>query len=115
MIHSEKQYKILEEKLRKSEKENEIKNRENKLLKIQNKQRDEIIYDLDKFSYRSQYETQKIEIAELKKKVRDYEVKLGIGEIKLKKDSSNSCKPSSTNGFKKVVQNNRVKSGRKPR
>ncbi len=34
--------------------------------------------------------------------------------IRLKKDSSNSCKPSSTNGFKKVIQNNHVKSERKP-
>lgn len=37
-----------------------------------------------------------------------------MSRISLGKDSSNSCKPSSTNGFKKVVQNNRVKSGRKP-
>ena len=29
-------------------------------------------------------------------------------------DSNNSCKPSSTDGFKKVVQNNRVKSANKP-
>ena len=28
------------------------------------------------------------------------------------KDSSNSSKPSSTNGFKKVIQNNRIKTGR---
>ena len=34
--------------------------------------------------------------------------------ISLEKNSSNSCKPSSTNGFKHIVQNNRVKSGRKP-
>jgi transposase len=37
-----------------------------------------------------------------------------MSRISLGKDSSNSCKPSSTNGFKKVVQNNRVKSNRKP-
>lgn len=30
-------------------------------------------------------------------------------------DSSTSSKPSSTNGFKTVVQNNREKTGRKPR
>ena len=35
-------------------------------------------------------------------------------EISLRKDSSNSCKQSSINGFKKVVQNNRIKSVRKP-
>src|SRR5574344_23157 len=73
MIYSEKQYKILEDKLKKLEKENELKEKEVEL-----------------------------------------EVKLSIGRISLEKDSSNSCKPSSTNGFKKVIQNNRVKSERKP-
>lgn len=33
---------------------------------------------------------------------------------RLNKDSSNSCKPSSTDGLKKVVHNNRMSSGRKP-
>ena len=55
-----------------------------------------------------------MEVKELKKKVKDLEEKLEIARISLGKDSSNSCKPSSTNGFKKVVQNNRVKSERKP-
>ena len=35
-------------------------------------------------------------------------------ENQSRKNSRNSCKPSSSNGFKKVIQNNRVKSGRKP-
>ena len=43
-----------------------------------------------------------------------YEEKFSLARISLKKDSSNSCKPSSTDGFKKVVQNNRVKSNKKP-
>lgn len=34
--------------------------------------------------------------------------------MSLEKNSSNSCKPSSTDGFKKVPQNNRVKSDKKP-
>lgn len=51
---------------------------------------------------------------ELEKKLKEYEVKFDISRISLNKDSSNSCKPSSTNGFKKVVQNNRVKSGKAP-
>ena len=42
-----------------------------------------------------------------------YEEKFSLARISLKKDSSNSCKPSSTNGLKKVLQNNRVKSERK--
>ena len=47
MIHSEKEYKMLEEQLRKLKKDNELKDKENKLLRVQNKQKDEIIKDLD--------------------------------------------------------------------
>ena len=107
MIYSEKQYKILEDKLKRLEKEN-------KLLKVQNKQKDEVIHDLDPNNYRGQCQSLKLENKELKKKVAELEVKLSIERISLEKDSSNSCKPSSTNGFKKVVQNNRVKSERNP-
>lgn len=118
MFYSEKQYKELEEKykkeLQKLKKENELKEKENKLLKQQNKQKDEVIYDLDKNDYRGQCEALKIENAEIKKKLQMYEEKFSLARISLKKDSSNSCKPSSTNGFKKVIQNNRVKSERKP-
>ena len=114
MIYSEKQYKELKIQLEKIQKENELKEKENKLLKQQNKQKDEIIHDLDKNDYKGQYETLKLENIELKKKLKIYEEKFEMQRISLKKDSSNSCKPSSTNGFKRVVQNNRVKSGRKP-
>ena len=114
MIYSEKQYKELEHQFKKLKKENELKEKENKLLKIQNKQKDEVIYDLDKNNYKGKYETLKLENIELKKKLKILEEKFEMQRISLKKDSSNSCKPSSTNGFKKVVQNNRVKSGRKP-
>lgn len=118
MIYSEKQFKELEEKyqkqLRKLQKENEIKDKENRLLKQQNKQKDEVIKDLDKNNYRSQCETLKLENEELKKKLKIFEEKFEMSRISLGKDSSNSCKPSSTNGFKTVVQNNRVKSGRRP-
>lgn len=118
MFYSEKQYKELEEKykkeLQKLKKENELKGKEINILKQQNKQKDEVIHDLDRYNYRGQCETLKLEVKELKKKVQDLEEKLGIARIKLGKDSSNSCKPSSTNGFKKVIQNNRVKSERKP-
>jgi len=49
-----------------------------------------------------------------KKKLKIYEEKFELSRISLGKNSSNSCKPSSTNGLKKIIQNNRVKSGRKP-
>ncbi len=114
MIYSEKQYKELEEQLKKLKRENELKEKENKLLKQQNKQKDEIIHDLDKNNYKGQYETLKLENIELKKKLKIFEEKFEMQRISLGKNSSNSCKPSSTNGFKRVVQNNRVKSGRKP-
>lgn len=114
MIYSEKQYKILEAEIQKLKKENELAKKENKLLKKQNKQKDEIIHDLDKYNYRGQCETLKLENEELKKKLKTYEEKFDLARISLEKDSSNSCKPSSTNGYKKVIQNNREKSGRKP-
>lgn len=114
MIYSEKQYKVLEEKLKKLRKENELKIKEVRILKVENKHKDEVIHDLDKFDYRGQCETLKLENEELKKKVKILEEKLDLARISLEKDSSNSCKPSSTNGYKKVIQNNREKSGRKP-
>ncbi len=114
MIYSEKQYKMLEEQLRKLKKENELKDKENKLLRQQNKQKDEVIHDLDKNNYRAECETLRLENKELKKKLKIYEEKFELARISLGKNSSNSLKPSSTNGFKKIVQNNRVKSGRKP-
>ena len=54
MMYSEKQYKLLEEELKKLKKDNEIKDKENKLLKVQNKQKDEIIKDLDRYNYHVQ-------------------------------------------------------------
>ena len=114
MIYSEQQYKMLEQQLQKLKKENELKEKENRLLKQQNKQKDEIIHDLDRFDYRGQCETLKLENKEIKKKLLQYEELLGIARISLGKNSRNSCKPSSTDGLKKVVQNNRVKSNKKP-
>jgi len=114
MIYTEKQFKELEEKYLKMKKEIEIKDKENRLLRQQNKQKDEIIHDLDKNNYRGQCESLKLENAELKKKLAEYVEKFELARISLEKNSSNSCKPSSTDGFKKVVQNNRVKSDRKP-
>lgn len=71
MFYSEKQYKELEEKykkeLQKLKKENELKGKEINILKQQNKQKYEIIHDLDRNNYRGQCEALKIENAEIKK------------------------------------------------
>lgn len=115
MVYSEQQYKILEEEIKKLKKENELKDKDIKLLKQQNKQKDELIHDLDKNNYRGKYELLKEENAELKKKLQEYENKYNLARISLEKDSSNSLKPSSTDGLKKVVQNNRVKSRKETR
>ena len=127
MIYSEKQYEILEEQLRKLKKENEQKDKELKLLKQQNRQKEEVIYDLDKNQYKEKYNAtlsnyknllkinneQNLEIQELKKKVKDLESKLATQRVRIEKNSSNSSKPSSTNGFKKVITNRREKSNKK--
>lgn len=85
MIYSEKQYKELEEKYRKLKQENEIKEKEVKLLKEQNKQKDEVIHDLDKNNYRGQCETLRIENKELKK-TKDIRRKIRACENQLKKE-----------------------------
>lgn len=118
MVYSEKEYKDLEkfykEQLKEMKQQNEVKEKEVKLLKEQNKQKDEIIHDLDRYDYKGQCQILRLENEELKKKLQQYEAKFGLAKRSLEKDSSNSCKPSSTDGYKKVVQNNRVKSGKKP-
>ena len=91
MLYSEKQYKLLREENKKLKKEQEINPKEIKLLKTQNKQKDEVIHDLDKYDYRGKYLETKEEIKELKKKLNEYEIKLGISKISLEKNSSNSC------------------------
>ena len=118
MVYSEKEYKKLEKFYEEQIKELKIRNenaeKEVKLLKVQNKQKDEIIHDLDKNDYKGQCQTLKNEVDELKKKLKMCEDALRLLKKSLEKNSSNSCKPSSTDGYKRVVQNNRVKSGKKP-
>ena len=114
MVYSEKQYKLLQFQLEKLKKENKLKTKENKLLKKQNREQAEVIHDLDPNNYRGKYQTAMQENYELKKKLKKLEEKFNLQRISLEKNSSNSCKPSSTNGYKRVVQNNRVKSERKP-
>ncbi len=71
MIYSEKDFELIkknyEDKLKKLQKENELKNKEVKILKQQNKQKDEVIHDLDRYNYRGQCESLKLENQELKK------------------------------------------------
>ncbi len=71
MIYSEKDFALIkknyEDKLKKLQQENELKSKEVKILKQQNKQKDEVIHDLDKYNYRGQYESLKLENQELKK------------------------------------------------
>lgn len=67
MVYSEKEYNLLGKKLRKTEKDIKLKDREIKILKEQNKQKDELINDLDKYNYRNKYQAAQLEIAELKK------------------------------------------------
>ena len=74
MMYSEKDFELIkknyEDKLKKLQKENELKNKEVKILKQQNKQKDEVIHDLDKYNYRGQCESLKLENQELKKKIK---------------------------------------------
>ena len=118
MVYSEKEYRDLEKKykqqIQKLQEENKLKTKENNLLKKQNKEQAEVIHDLDPNNYRGKYQTAIQENYELKKKLKILEEKFNLQRISLEKNSSNSCKPSSTDGYKRVVQNNRVKSGRKP-
>ena len=115
MTYQEKQnVKMLMEENRKLKEENKTNKKEIVLLNKQIKSKEEVIHDLDKYDYRGKYEHLTIEHEELKKKHEKLKLELETLRNSLNKDSSNSCKPSSTNGFKKVVQNNREKTGRKP-
>ena len=67
MFHTEQQYKMLEQQLQKMKKEIELKDKENKILKKQNREKDEVIHDLDRYNYRGQYLDLKEENKELKK------------------------------------------------
>lgn len=118
MVYSEREFELMkknyEDKLKKLEKANELKDKDIKNLQQQNKHQAEVIHDLDRYNYRGECLSLREEIKALKKKVSTLEELLGLAQISINKDSSNSCKPSSTNGYKVVPQNNRVESGKKP-
>lgn len=85
----------------------------NKELNALNKQLKSLKY-IEENDYKGKYESSIKEIEFLKKKVASLELALEMSKNTAKIDSSNSSKPSSTNGLKIVVQNNRVKTGKKP-
>ena len=55
-----------------------------------------------------------LQIGDLQKKNEELNSRLKELEARVNKNSSNSSKPPSTDGFKKHVKNNRTKSGRLP-
>lgn len=55
-----------------------------------------------------------LQIDDLKKKNEELNSRLKYLETRLNKNSSNSSKPPSTNGYKKHIKSNRTKSGRLP-
>jgi len=89
MVYSEREFKNLkskyEKELQKIKKENEIKDKEVKLLKQQNKDQAEIIHDLDPNNYRGKYQTLKIENEELKKKTKRIRNQIRACESELRK------------------------------
>lgn len=84
MVYSEKEYKELEQFYKKQLKElrqkNELNEKENKKLKEQNKQKDEIIHDLDRYDYKGQCQTLRLENEELKKNYNSTKQNLGLRE-----------------------------------
>lgn len=73
----------------------------------------ESLKDIKEKDYKGKYDSSLKEIEFLKKKVASLELALEMSKNAAKIDSSNSSKPPSTNGLKRVVQNNRVKTGKK--
>ncbi len=90
-----------------------------KTLKLQSKQmkqQNELFEDLLKENktiyYKIKYENAKEENAELRKKLQEKEDYIAKVNGQLAKNSSNSSKPSSTDGYKKVIHNSREKTGK---
>lgn len=137
-FQEEQNLKTLTLELKILKQKNIIKDKEIKNLKERNKFNNQTIQDLDNGNYKEKYidsskelkhmdkklkvlndievkyDSSLVEIEYLKKKVVNLEQALEMLKNNSKTNSSNSSKPSSTNGFKMVIQNNRVKSGKKP-
>lgn len=86
---------------------------EKKTLKEKLKIQSDLVSDLMKENktiyYKNKYELEKIENKKLQDKLGQREQYITQLSSQLKKNSSNSSKPSSTDGFKKVIHNSREK------
>ena len=115
---TEKEYKLTceVEKLKKElkEKNNKIKDLEieKKTLKWQLKNKTELLEDISKENktkeckeLKRKYSIAKDEINKLRKELNDKDSIIQALTARLNKNSSNSSKPSSTDGFKKVINN----------
>lgn len=123
---TEKEYKLTceVEKLKKElkEKNNKIKDLEieKKTLKWQLKNKTELLEDISKENktkeckeLKRKYSIAEDEINKLRKEIDNKDSIIQALKARLNKNSSNSSKPSSTDGFKKVIHNCREKTGRK--
>lgn len=107
----------LKKEIQKYKKENETLK---KTLKIQSKQlkiKDEALEDLSKENktiyYKNKYKLEKEQNKKLEKELKDKNDYIANVLGQLHKNSSNSSKPSSTDGLKKVIHNNKEKSTKK--
>ncbi len=122
MTEKEKQKLLTEnEKLKKEVEKLKLKNKdleaEKKTFKSKLNIQSNLVEDLLKTNktlyYKTLYENLKIENEQLKAKLQEKEDYISKINGQLAKNSSNSSKPSSTDGYKKVIHNSRVKTGRK--
>ena len=115
MIKSKREQE-LEEEVKKLKKENETLKKTLKLKDKQMKQKNEILEDLLKENktiyYKNKYELEKEENKKLKAQLEEKEDYIAKIRGQLGKNSSNSSKPSSTDGFKKIIHNSREKTER---
>lgn len=118
MMYTEKEVKLLLDKsnnlLKELNAKTTVLNKEIKILTKENKQKAEVISDLDKNNYKEKYLEIEKENEELKKKVNELEDLLNIKKAEILTDSTTSSKPPSTDGFKSKIPNNRKKTGNKP-
>ena len=116
MIKSKREQE-LEEEVKKLKKEIETLKKTLKLQNKQMKQKDEILEDLLKENktiyYKNKYELEKEKNKQLEIQLKEKEDYIAKIRGQLGKNSSNSSKPSSTDGFKKIIHNSREKTERK--
>ena len=115
MIKSKREQE-LEEENRRLKKEIETLKKTSKIQKKQLKQKTEILEDLLKENktiyYKNKYLLEKEENEKLRKQLQEKEDYIAKIRGQLGKNSSNSSKPSSTDGFKKIIHNSREKTNK---